>query len=141
MSVKQISVFLENKPGELSDVISFIASKKINLKALSIADTQNYGLMRIITEDPNSALDALIGEGYPVKATEVLAVTIEDRPGGLAKILTVISDAGVAIEYTYAFISSKPGFASLIFRVDNNDKATEALTKAGIKVETQEELF
>ena len=141
MSVKQISIFLENKTGELSTVISYLAEKGINLKALSIADTLDFGLARIITDDPDKALNALHDGGYSVKATDVLAVTIDDRPGGLATVLSLLSRAGVAIEYTYAFLSNKPGFASLIFRVEDNDKATTALRDAGIKVNNQSEIF
>ena len=141
MSVKQISIFLENKTGELSTVVSYLAEKCINLKALSIADTLDFGLVRIITDDPDKALDALHDGGYSVKATDVLAVTIDDRPGGLATVLSLLSRAGVAIEYTYAFLSNKPGFASLIFRVEDNVKATKALQDAGIKVNNQNELF
>lgn len=141
MSIKQISIFLANKTGELSGVISFLASNGINLRAMSIADTMDFGLVRIITDDPETALKILADEGFSVRANDVLAVTIDDRPGGLATVLSIISEADVAIEYTYAFLSNKPGFASLIFRVDDNDKATRALTSAGIKVNTQDELF
>ena len=141
MSIKQISIFLENKTGELASTIAYLAENNINLKALSIADTMDFGLVRVITDDPDKTLKVLQSGGYSVKATNVLAVTIDDRPGGLATVLSLISEAGIAIEYTYAFLSNKPGFASLIFRVDDNEKATKALTDARIKVNSQDELF
>ena len=141
MTVKQISVFLENKTGKLNEVVSFMAQNNINLRALSIADTEDYGIMRIITNDPDTALDLLKNEGYTVKSTEVLAVTISDKPGGLAKILSILSEAKVAVEYTYAFLSHNIGTATMIFRVDCNEKAVEALVKANVNLTDQSELF
>ena len=141
MSVKQISIFIENKKGSLAEVTKFIAESKINLKALSIADTQDFGILRIITDDPNNARELLKEEGYTVTATSVLGVALDDAPGSMAKILSVLSDADISIEYTYAFMSTVENKAYMIFRVDNNDKASKALTDAGITVLNQEEIF
>ena len=141
MSVKQISIFIENKPGALAEVTKFIAESKINLKALSIADTQEFGILRIITDNPDNARELLKNEGYTVTATSVLAVELSDTPGSMASILAVLSDAGVSVEYTYAFMLNVQNKAYMIFRVDNNDKATNALINSNISVINQEDIF
>ena len=141
MSVKQISIFIENKKGSLAEVTDFIAKNNINLRALSIADTQDFGILRIITDDPDNARDMLKQEGYTVTATSVLAVELDDAPGSMASILSVLSNAEVSVEYTYAFMSSVAGKAYMIFRVDDNDKATKVLVDANIKVMDQKDIF
>lgn len=141
MNVKQISIFIENKKGALSEVTKFIAESKINLRALSIADTQDFGILRIITDDPDSARDILRNEGYTVTATSVLAVALDDAPGSMAKILEILTNADVNVEYTYAFMSHIKDKAYMIFRVDNNDKATKALVDTGISVIGQKDIF
>ncbi len=141
MSVKQISIFIENKKGSLAEVTEFIAKSNINLKALSIADTQDFGILRIITDNPDKARDILKSEGYTVTATSVLAVALTDSPGSMAAILGVLSKADVSVEYTYAFMSNVEGRAYMIFRVDNNDKASKALVDAGISVINQQNIF
>lgn len=140
MSVKQISVFIENKTGKLAEATRFIADHNINLRALSIADTQDFGILRIICDDPDAANKALQNGGYITTTTEVLAASISDKPGSLATILEVLSEAKVVVEYTYAFLSSKTG-AYMIFRVDDNQCAAAALAGAGIKTANQNDLF
>ncbi len=140
MSVKQISVFIENKKGKLAEVTRYIADHKVNLRALSIADTQDFGILRIICEDPEKANEALKEGGYITTITDVLATAISDEPGSLAAILEVLSEAGVVVEYTYAFLSAVKG-AYMIFRVDDNQAAAAALAGAGIKTANQDELF
>ena len=140
MSVKQISVFIENKQGALAEVTRYIADNKVNLRALSIADTQDFGILRIICEDPKSAEDVLKAGGYITTTTDVLAAAISDEPGALASILEVLAEAQVVVEYTYAFLSSKAG-AYMIFRVDDNQSAAAALAGSGIKTANQEDLF
>lgn len=140
MSVKQISVFIENKKGKLAQATRFIAEQNINLRALSIADTQDFGILRIICDDPKAAQAALQDGGYITTMTDVLAAAISDIPGSLASILEVLSQANVVVEYTYAFNSSKAG-AYMIFRVDDNQVAAAALVGAGIKTANQEDLF
>ena len=100
MSVKQISVFIENKKGKLAQATRFIADHQINLKALSIADTQDFGILRIICDDPENAEKALQDGGYITTVTDVLAAAISDTPGSLASILEVLSEADIAVEYT-----------------------------------------
>ncbi len=141
MSVKQISVFIENKKGALAEVTGFIASHGINLYALSIADSQDFGILRIITDNPNDAREKLKEEGYTVTATSVLAVEIDDTPGSMASILNVLNENDIAVEYTYAFMAKSDNKAYMIFRVDDKDRATLALEKSGIPMIDQKDLF
>lgn len=141
MSVKQISIFIENKKGSLAEITKFISDKEINLKAVSIADTQEFGILRIITDKPDEAREILKAGGYTATATSVLAVAMTDSPGSMASILSVLSDADVSVEYTYAFMSNIANKAYMIFRVDNNEKATKALVDANIAVINQEDMF
>ncbi len=140
MSVKQISVFIENQKGRLAEVTKYIAGHEVNLRALSIADTQDFGILRIICENPEKANEVLKEGGYITTVTEVLATAISDEPGSLAAILEVLSEAGVMVEYTYAFLSADKG-AYMILRVDDNMAAAAALAGAGIKTADQDELF
>lgn len=142
MSLKQVSVFIENKTGSLSNVCSVLAEGGINLRALSIADTQDFGILRIIVENTEKAMEILKKNGYICKTNSVLAVEIPDRPGEMAKVMDIVSVPDVSIEYAYAFVSHKADdSAYMIFRVSGLDKAVEALSKAGIKPLTKEELF
>lgn len=140
MSVKQISVFLENKKGKLAEATRLIANHNINMKALSIADTQDFGILRIICEKPEDVQEVLQEAGYITTATDVLATVIPDEPGSFANIMEVLTEANIAVEYTYAFLSTKGG-AYLILRVDDNMSASAALAGAGVKTVNQEELF
>lgn len=142
MSVKQISVFIENKTGKLAEVTDYIAKHNINLRALSVADTQDFGILRIICENHNEAVDALRDGGFVITETEVLAVEISDKPGSLAKILKILAEAKVVVEYTYAFLSVKnAGHAYMIFRVDDNAVAAASLVAEGVQVASDSELF
>ena len=140
MLAKQVSVFIENKKGQLAEVTRYIAEHDVNLRALSVGDTQDFGILRIICENPDKAVEVLQGAGYLTMMTDVLATAISDEPGSLAAILEVLAEADVAVEYTYAFLSAKAG-AYMIFRVDDNQKAAAALAGAGIKTVDQAELF
>lgn len=130
--MKQISVFIENEKGKLAQVASLLAKRKINLHALSVADTTDYGILRLVTDRTEDALDALTEGGYLAKVTDVLAVKIEDKPGSLSKIISALSNGDVSVEYTYAFTSTNPGEAVMVFRVDDNEKAASVLKNAGI---------
>ncbi len=140
MSVKQISIFIENKKGKLAEATRYIADHNVNLRALSIADTQDFGIVRIICENPENTVKELREGGYITTATDVLAVAISDEPGSLASVLEVLSEANVAVEYTYEVFSHKAG-AYMILRVDDNQSAAAALAGAGIKTASQKELF
>ncbi|MDP4133012.1 MAG: ACT domain-containing protein [Bacillota bacterium] len=138
MSIKQISVFLENRAGSMAEATALLADAKINLRALSIADTAEFGILRIVTDRTEEALKVLEDGGFAAAVNHVLAVEIEDKPGSLAKILKVLFDAGVGVEYTYAFTSIKANTAYMIFRVDDRSKAENVLKEANINVAGQE---
>ena len=132
--MKQISIYIENKKGKLAEVSTLLGANGINLQALSIADTADFGILRVVADDTDKAYKLLCDNGYLAKVTDVIAVKIEDKPGSLAKIINALSDADIFVEYTYAFTSTEPGIAVMAFRVDDNQKAVSALVKAGIGV-------
>jgi len=134
MKVEQISVFLENKSGRLAEVMRVLGSAGINIRALSIADTSDFGILRIIVNDKDAALKALKEKNFTVSKTEVVAVEVQDKPGGLAHILDLLDRQGVNVEYMYAFIERSSDNAVIIFRFDENDKAIKALSDAGIAI-------
>lgn len=140
MFVRQISIFLENKAGQLSAVTRLLADNQINLRALSIADTQDFGILRLIAADPRQVAMILSATGYICNVTEVLAITLDDKPGAVASILSLLSDANINLEYAYAFVSSKAGSAHLILRVSDNIAAAKTLQDNGVKIISQDEL-
>jgi hypothetical protein len=141
MRVKQISIFLENKTGRLAEVTRILGRENINIRALSIADTTDFGILRLIVNRPEEAGRALRKEGFMVSQTEVLAVAVPDRPGGLAGVLSVLISGAVNIEYLYAFIEKSSADALVIFRVENCDAAIAALREQGIKVLSGDEVY
>jgi hypothetical protein len=141
MKLQQLSVFLENKPGTLKKACDALAQAKINISTLSLADTKEYGILRLLIKDWQKAKAALEQGGYAVKQTEVLAVEVEDRPGGLAEMLKPIEADGINVEYMYAFSTGRQGKAVLIFRFDDLDKASTALKNAGVNTVDDVELF
>jgi len=140
MKITQLSIFVENKPGHLIAPCRALADAGVNLRALSLADTQRYGIMRMIVSDPPAAQKALEQAGYIVKATEVLAVEVPDRPGGLAQILAALEKTSVNIEYMYAFPFGRGENAVLIFRFDDPDAAIKQLQAAGVNLIMRKEL-
>jgi hypothetical protein len=140
VKVTQLSVFLENKSGRLADVTRALASNKINIRALSIADTIDYGLLRLIVNDPVAARNALAEDGFTVTLTEVLAIEVTDRPGGLANIIDILSEAGLNIEYMYAFVGTSGENAIVIFRIERVDEAIAILQSKGVRILTGDEL-
>ena len=131
MKINQISLFLENKPGHLNAVCRTLAEAQINIVTLSSADTQQFGIVRLIVEEWQKAKTVLEQAGYVVNVREVVAATVPDRPGGMAEVLDAVSQAGVNIEYMYAFAFHHGTEAVLVFRFDNPDRAIEALKAAG----------
>lgn len=134
MKVRQISVFLENKSGRLAQVTQILGENGINIRALSIADTTDFGILRLIVNDPEKAYRALKEGGFTVSTTEVIAVEVDDRPGGLAAALQALDQAGINIEYLYAFVQKASSAALVVFRVEQLDEAVEALRAAGIRI-------
>jgi hypothetical protein len=141
VKVKQISVFLENKSGRLAEVTRTLGKNDINIRALSIADTTDFGILRLIVNKPEEANHALRQEGFMVSETEVIAVDVPDRPGGLADVLEILGLASVNIEYLYAFIGQTSQDALVIFRVEDCDAAMKALRDRGIRVLDGSEVY
>ena len=141
MTVEQLSVFVENKPGKLVEALEALADAKIDLRALSLADTSDFGILRIIVDKPEHALEVLGEAGFLVKSNEVLAVVIGDKPGGLAAVVRLLSEGDVNIEYTYAFVAHSHDKAYVILRVDDNETAVKILTKNGVPLLTSKEMY
>ncbi len=141
MVIKQLSVFLENSPGRLKAATKVLAEAKINMRALTLADTADFGVLRIIVDKPEEAMSILKKNHFAVKMTEVLAVEMDDTPGGLNTVLETLENSLVNIEYMYAFMGSKPRKALVIFRVDKLEKAIECLRKEGVRlISTEKEV-
>jgi hypothetical protein len=134
MTIKQISLFLENKPGHLGSICKTLTEAKINIVTLSLADTQQFGIVRMIVNDWEKARAILSEAGFVVNVRDVLAVAVRDEPGGMEELLNIIGNAEVNIEYMYAFASHIGKEAVLVFRFDNPEKAEKALEAAGRKV-------
>ena len=141
MRVEQISVFLENKAGRLSEVTGILAEARINIRALSLADTSDFGILRLIVNDNVKALEALKQRGFTVGKTDVVAVEVDDRPGGLHRILAALFKANVNVEYMYAFVQQSGDNAVIIFRFDNLDEAVKVLMENGVKVIEGQRLY
>lgn len=141
MTIDQISVFVENKPGKLVEVIETLGAKGIDLRAMSIADTSDFGILRIIVDKPAIALEVLKEADCVTSVNKVIAVSVDDTPGSLARVLRLLSDEGISVEYVYAFITHEAGKAYVIIRVENNDRATSVLSANGIKLASAGELY
>jgi hypothetical protein len=140
MSVKQISVFLENKKGRLAEVAKTLSHEKINIRALSLADTADFGVLRIIVDNPDRSLTVLKTHGFVAQVTEVIAVEVEDRPGGLSRILEVLDQDNVNVEYMYAYVEKSRENAIVICRIDDRERALQILEKNGIATLSAEAL-
>jgi hypothetical protein len=138
---KQLSVFLENKAGRLARVTRVLGEAGINIRALSIADTSDFGILRIIVNDPPKAYAILKDAGFTVSETEVIGVRVKDIPGGLAAVLEKMSDANLNIEYMYAFLGTSEEEALVIFKIEDNKKARIAFKESGIQVIEEQELY
>lgn len=141
MKIKQLSVFIENKPGHLSAICQRLAEANINILTLSLADTQQFGILRLIVREWEQAMHLLQEAGCVVRITEVVATEVSDEPGGLAFILRVLEQAGLNIEYMYAFTFHAENKAVLVFRFDDPDLAVRTLSEKGISVFDDVELY
>ncbi len=141
MRVPQISVFLENRRGRLREACACLADVGINLVSLSLADTTDFGILRIIVEDTERAMSVLKQTKFTTNRTDVLAVEVDDRPGGLATLLAAVDEAELNVEYMYAFNEKRERRAILIFRFEDPDQAADALGQAGVNVLSRIELF
>jgi hypothetical protein len=141
MKVEQITVFLENQSGRLADVASILAAAGVNIRALSLADSADFGILRLIVNDTDKATHVLKAQGFTVAKTEVVGVQVPDRPGGLAEILNAMKGKQVNVEYMYAFVHKSAVDATIIFRFDDLEKGIACLQQAGIKILQGEDLY
>lgn len=141
MKVKQISIFLENKSGRLAQVTEVLGKNDINIRALSIADTTDFGILRLIVNEPDKAHRVLKEAGFTVGSTDVIAVEVTDKPGGLAQVLQLLDRAGINIEYLYAFVQKASNAALVVFRVEQLDEAVRVLLENGTQVLSGEDVY
>jgi len=141
MHIKQISVFVENKTGRLAEITRVISETGVDIRALSIADTSDFGILRLIVNKPDVAVAALKEAGLTVSLTDVIAVGVEDKPGEFSKAVKVMSDAEISIEYMYAFISRSDNQAYVILRVENPTDAAAALQEKGFELLSAEKVY
>jgi hypothetical protein len=140
MKIKQISVFLENRKGRLFEVCSLLEINKVNIRAMNIAETESFGILRLVVDKPEAAVAALKEHNVTADISDVVAVEVKDEPGGLAKILKVLSDNNINIEYVYGFVEKFKNAAMLVFRFEDPKQAADILTKNSIRVVTEKEL-
>ena len=142
MKIRQLSVFLENKPGQAKAACKVLGDAGVDVLTMTLADTQQFGILRLVVNDPERARKVLQDAGHVVNVTEVLAVDVPDRPGGLAATLEAFEKAGLGIEYMYAFAAREGGhWATLLFRLEDPEKAARALAAQGAKLVSEAELL
>lgn len=140
MTIPQISVFLENKAGQLADITGILSDNQVNMRAINIAETADYGVLRLIVDDASKASSILLEQGFILTMTPVVGVAVPDTPGGLSKVLGVISRAEIDVEYMYSVFGQRDGQACMIFRVADSDALTKLLEANGIGTITGEDL-
>ncbi len=140
MSVNQLSIFVENKKGTILNITKAIADKGVDIRAMSVADTQDFGILRLIVSDTDKAKEALHAQNCVISVTQVIAVSVSDVPGGLHQVLTYLAEADINVEYLYAFITVSGQHAYVVLRVADNEKASEILTSKGITLVTEEDI-
>lgn len=140
MSVNQVSIFLENTKGRLAEVTRVLAKEGIDLRALSLADSSDFGVLRIIVADPDRCIKVLKDNGFVARTTEVVAVEVEDRPGGMSRVLDALNEAGLNVEYMYAFVAKAGQNAVVVCKIDERGRALEVLKAKGIRTLSAAEL-
>jgi len=141
MRTKQISVFIENRSGRLAKITTALGNVGINIRAMSLADTSDFGILRLIVNNTNKAKETLQDHGFTVRVSEVIALAVPDTPGALGNLLSIMEHAGLNVEYMYAFVEKNLDQAIIIFRFDDIDKAVETLLENDINVIEQEKLL
>jgi len=141
MQAQQISIFLENKAGRLSEVTGILSDAGVNIRALSLADTSDFGVLRLIVDDNEKAESTLKKSGFTVKKTPVVAALVNDRPGGLHGILDLLTRNGINVEYMYAFVQQSGDNAVMIFRFDKIDEAARILSENGVEIIDGDRLY
>jgi len=140
MAVRQISVFLENKIGRLAEITQILGNKEINIRALAIADTTEFGILRMIVDRPQKAYEALEERGFTVSQTEVVVVEVEDKPGGLAQVMAILGKEGINVEYLYAFVAPKGRGALVVLKIDEKKATVDLLQAQKVKILSAEEI-
>ncbi|RKY60785.1 MAG: amino acid-binding protein [Candidatus Latescibacterota bacterium] len=141
MTAKQLSIFLENRSGRLHEVTEVLGQAGINIRALSLADTSDFGILRLIVDKPDEAYRKLRDAGFTVRETDVLAVEVSDQPGGLARVLEIFKDGGINVEYMYAFVEKSGENAVVIFRTEDIKRSSELLQAHGVPQIEGEKLY
>ena len=141
MKLPQLSVFLENRPGSLMEPLKVLADANLNLVSISLADTEQFGILRLVLKDWEFAKSVLEKDGWVVNVSDVVAVDVDDQPGGLAQMLGILAEAGINIEYMYAFALRRNVRAVLLFRFEDPDAAIEVLQKAGIGIVQEADMY
>lgn len=141
MFIKQISIFVENKFGRIAKIVDLLSENKINISALSIADTTDFGILRLIVDKSDEAVAILKESGIAAKCTDVIAVAIDDQPGGLSKVLDTLTKAEITIEYMYAFVGKKADKALMVVRTDDMAKSVEAFKAGNIELITSADVY
>ena len=140
MTIQQISVFLENRAGQLAEITGVLAQKGIDLRAINIAETSDYGVLRLIADNPQAAATTLLEQGFILSMTPVVAVSVPDQPGGLAKVLDVLAKENIDVEYMYSVFGQVNGLAHMVFRVADTDKLISVLKDNGLEPISSENL-
>lgn len=140
MLMKQLSVFLENKKGTLADLTNILMQHKLDIRAMAVFDTSEFGILRIVVDDPEKALTVLHEEGYVAKMSKIIAIEPDDRPGSFNEIFQLLNQHDINIEYVYSFVMRKRELPYIVIKVDNQQEAVDLLLKAGIKVVNPEEI-
>ena len=141
MQIQQLSIFVENKSGRLAEITEILGQAGVDIRAISVADTSDFGILRLTVDKPKEAVEALRAANLTVSLTSVIAVGIDDKPGEFAKAMRVLADGEIGVEYMYAFISRDKGKAYVILRVLESDKAVECLKASGISLLNAEEIY
>ncbi|MBQ1986035.1 MAG: ACT domain-containing protein [Clostridia bacterium] len=141
MQIQQLSVFIENKPGRLAEITEVLANADVDIRAISVADTSDFGILRVIVDRPKEAVIALREHGMTVSLTNVLAVGIPDEKGSFSKVIRILADAGIDVEYIYAFVSRDKDKAYVIIRTEKSTRAAEVLVQSGVEILTEEALY
>ena len=141
MKIKQISIFLENRAGRLAEVTKLLGANNINMRALALADTSDFGILRLIVDQPDKAYDILKQNGFAAAATEVIAVEVLDQPGGLASVLAILNAENINVEYLYASLEKSKDNAIVIFRFEQLDKVIKILRQNNVKILRGEEIY
>ena len=141
MIVKQISIFVENKPGRLAEITEILGKGGIDIRAVCVTDTRDFGILRLIVNNPEKAAIVLQENHCTVSLTDVIIISIDDKPGGLSAAVKVLSDEGISIEYMYAYISQDKEKAYVILRVEENEKAIAVLQNSGVRVVSRDEVY